>query len=292
MPKIVTVQADKKWLSAFRKNIGEGFDFREFGALDDALVCLPVESPDCLLLFLLAGENIPVDPLQQIKKFDDNLPVIVVTPPRTVSDAVTVMKAGVFDYFQEPLDSEKLKMTLFNACKMYQLTKRIFLLENRVEKKVRFDGMIGGSPQMQEIFQTIQLVAKTGATVLILGESRTGKELVARAVHYHSTRVGRKFIDINCGAIPRELLENELFGHERGAFTGADRRYQGCCERADGGTLFLDEISELEPLFHIHLLRFLQERQFTRIGGTESIQVDVRIIAATNRDLGELARTG
>ena len=145
---------------------------------------------------------------------------------------------------------------------------------------------------MQEIFQTIQLVAKTGATVLILGESGTGKELVARAVHYHSTRVGRKFIDINCGAIPRELLENELFGHERGAFTGAERRYLGCCERADGGTLFLDEISEMDPVLQVKLLRFLQERSFMRIGGNESIKVDVRIIAATNKNLEKLVQEG
>ena len=153
-------------------------------------------------------------------------------------------------------------------------------------------GMVGQSPSMQEIFNMVRMVAKSNATVLITGDSGTGKELVAKAIHDLSPRNKKKLLDINCGAIPRELLENELFGHERGAYTGADKRYLGSCERADGGTLFLDEISEMDPLLQVKLLRFLQERSFVRIGGNESISVNVRIIAATNRDIVKDVKDG
>jgi len=292
MSKILIINAGKEQSAALKRILAETVQTKAFVSMDGALSYLPTEAPDCLLLCLKENDPLPVEWISQVRQYDDHLPVLVITPPRPVDDAVALMKAGAFDYFKEPIEEEKIKIAVAHACSMYQLTQRVFLLENQSQQQTSLDDLVGSTPRMQEVFQTIRLVAKSNATVLILGESGTGKELVARAVHRHSPRVGRKFIDINCGAIPRELLENELFGHERGAFTGADRRYQGCCERADGGTLFLDEISEMEPLLQVKLLRFLQERQFTRIGGTESIQVDVRIIAATNRDLGELARTG
>ncbi len=230
--------------------------------------------------------------LERIRAVDDNIGVIVLSRSKALEDAVAAMKAGAHDYLSLPVDAEKLRHAVAKAVQLYSLTKRVYLLESQVGWQGSFDDMIGASPAMREIFTMVAMVAKSNATVLITGESGTGKELVAKAIHRHSPRSRKTFLDINCGAIPRELLENELFGHERGAYTGADRRYQGSCERADGGSLFLDEISEMDPLLQVKLLRFLQERSFVRIGGNEPISVDVRIITATNRTLQEEIESG
>jgi two-component system, NtrC family, response regulator HydG len=248
---------------------------------------------DCGLL-ILEGEDASGAPrlLERMRRWDDNLPIVVLARSAALEEVIAAMKAGAYDYLTFPVDDEKLRLAIRNAMRLYSLTKRVYLLENQMGWRDGLDDMVGASPQMQEIFTMVKMVAKSNATVLITGESGTGKELVARAVHRHSARSGRTFLDINCGAIPRELLENELFGHERGAYTGADRRYIGSCERADGGTLFLDEISEMDPLLQVKLLRFLQERSFTRVGGHESIRVDVRIIAATNRDIAKEVKEG
>ncbi len=251
---------------------------------------LSEESPHCIVIAVENPDEVSKDSfLKSIRQFDDNLPVIVLSRSKEVDAIVELMKRGVYDYLSLPTNPQKLALSVHNACRLYDLTKKVFLLEKQLGQVTHLDDMVGKSPAMQTLFQTIQNVAKTDATVLILGESGTGKELVAKAIHRLSPRDSRRFIDINCGAIPRELLENELFGHERGAYTGADKRYIGCCERANGGSLFLDEISEMDPSLQVKLLRFLQERQFTRVGGLEPIKVDVRIIAATNRNLQELA---
>jgi len=247
---------------------------------------------DCGLV-VLDGDDASGAPglVERMRSVDDNLPVIVVARSKSLQDAVGAMKAGAYDYLTMPVDEEKLRHAIGNAIRLYSLTKRVFLLENQMGWREGLDDMVGASPQMQEIFSMITMVAKSNATVLITGESGTGKELVAKAIHNHSPRKSRTFLDINCGAIPRELLENELFGHERGSYTGADKRYIGSCERADKGTLFLDEISEMDPMLQVKLLRFLQERSFTRIGGNDPIRVDVRIVAATNRDMdGEVSQ--
>ena len=223
--------------------------------------------------------------IKSIKQIDSNVPVIILARSKSPENAVEAMKVGAFDYLFQPIDAEKLKNTIHNAMKLYDLTKRVYFLETQVGWNSGVGGLLGQSSSMQEIFSMIKMVAKSNATVLISGESGTGKELVAQAIHDLSPRTKSRFLDINCGAIPRELLENELFGHERGAYTGADKRYIGSCERANGGTLFLDEISEMDPLLQVKLLRFLQERTFTRVGGNELLKVDVRILAATNRDI-------
>ena len=248
---------------------------------------------DCAVL-VLEGDDAAGAPklVEQVRASDDNLPVVVVARDRALENAVAAMRAGAYDYLSYPADGEKLRHSISNAMRLYGLTKRVFLLESQMGWRGSLDDMVGASPQMQEIFQMIRMVAKSNATVLITGESGTGKELVARAIHRHSARTRSPSIDINCGAIPRELLENELFGHERGAYTGADRRYIGSCERADGGTLFLDEISEMDPLLQVKLLRFLQERSFTRVGGNDPIKVDVRIVTATNRDIAREVSEG
>ncbi len=258
----------------------EGWD-AEAGGVDCVVIALDAEDArGCPAL------------IHRLKRRDDNLPVIVLARSSSLECGIEAMKAGAFDYLPIPVDAGKLKLVVQNAFKLYDLTKRIYLLENQLGWRGGLDDMVGHSARMQEVFSMITMVAKSNATVLITGESGTGKELVARAIHHHSARSGRTFLDINCGAIPRELLENELFGHERGSYTGADRRYIGSCERADGGTLFLDEISEMDPLLQVKLLRFLQERSFTRVGGTEPIRVDVRIITATNRDIAQEVAAG
>ncbi|MBN1283734.1 MAG: sigma-54-dependent Fis family transcriptional regulator [Proteobacteria bacterium] len=250
-------------------------------------------SVDCCLI-VIEGEDASGAPaiIEKMRSRDDNLPVVVVSRSGSLDDAISSMKAGAYDYLTMPVDEEKLRHAVGNAVRLYSLTKRVYLLENQVGWRLGLDDMVGHSHRMQEIYSMIGMVAKSNATVLITGESGTGKELVARAIHNHSERRARTFLDINCGAIPRELLENELFGHERGAYTGADRRYMGSCERADGGTLFLDEISEMDPLLQVKVLRFLQERSFVRVGGTDPIRVDVRIVTATNRDLSKEVAEG
>ncbi len=249
------------------------------------------EAPEAVVLYHESGENAS-RVLDAVKTFDDNLPLIVVAQSKALEDAVSVMKAGAYDYFSLPIDKTKLKSSVVHAVRLYGLTKRIFLLESQMGWKEGLDDIIGASAPMREIFNLVQMVAKSNATVLVQGESGTGKELIAKAIHRHSPRAGKIFLDINCGAIPRELLENEMFGHERGAYTGADRRYIGSFERAHGGTMFLDEISEMEPQLQVKLLRFLQERNFMRVGGTDPISVDVRIVAATNRNLEKMVEEG
>ncbi|MBI4365451.1 MAG: sigma-54-dependent Fis family transcriptional regulator, partial [Deltaproteobacteria bacterium] len=269
----------------------EGWTVRE-AQFTDYLTRCSLEGPDCVVAVLRNDVDAGHRLLADVHAMDDNLPVILVVSGKvSVEGAVAAMKAGAYEYFILPLDETKFQLSVAHAIRLYHLTKRVFLLENQMGWRGRFDNIIGHSAKMQEIFQLIHTVAKSNATVLITGESGTGKELVARAVHTHSARSRERFVDINCGAIPRDLLENELFGHERGAYTGADRRYLGSCERADRGTLFLDEICEMEPALQVKILRLLQERSFTRVGGTERITSDLRFVAATNRDIQtEVAR--
>lgn len=225
------------------------------------------------------------------KQINEHLPIISVMSVSQVQDVVTLMKSGAYDVLEQPVLIPKLLAAIAHAIENYRLTRRVSMLESQVQWEGRFDNLIGMSPGMQEMFHMIKTVAKSNATTLILGASGTGKELVANAIHNHSERSSGRFVDINCGAIPKELLENELFGHERGAYTGADRQYIGSIERADGGTLFLDEIGEMDVSLQVKLLRLLQEKTFQRIGGTKKIDVDIRVIAATNRDLqAEVAR--
>jgi DNA-binding NtrC family response regulator len=198
---------------------------------------------------------------------------------------VDMIRRGAADFMIRPLDASVFLKKLEREIHLYNLTKKIFMSSIETSDGYQFENMIGRSKKMQDNFQMIAAVAKSNATVLITGESGVGKELVAQAVHRLSERATHKFVDINCGAIPRELLENELFGHEKGSFTGAHKRYLGSFETAHHGTLFLDEISEMDVHLQVKLLRVLQERNFTRVGGNERINVDVRIMAATNCNL-------
>src|SRR3989338_2899148 len=246
----------------------------------------------CLFFFNREGYEGSLQALKKLRSGPDEIPVVCVSRQMNLEEAVGAMKQGAFDFLQAPADPESLLLTLQNAAKTASLKRKVMVLKSQVGWEGKFDDIVGVSAPMQEVFQMILTVAKSNATVLIIGESGTGKELVGRAIHHHSDRFKNRFIDINCGAIPRELLENELFGHERGAFTGADRQYVGSIERAHGGTLLLDEVSEMDPSLQVKLLRVLQERSFVRVGGGDLIEVDIRVIAATNKDLRKEVEKG
>lgn len=230
--------------------------------------------------------------LRQAKESDPECPVIVMTAFGTIEHAVEAMKLGAYDFIQKPIDVDHLSLMLRRCREHLALRHENLLLKEEFQKQYGFPAIVGESPRIVDVSQAIQRVAPTDSTVLLQGESGTGKELFARAIHQLSSRRDRAFVAINCAAIPSTLIENEFFGHEKGAFTGASARQIGKFELADSGTIFLDEIGELEVGMQSKLLRVLQERRFERIGGTASIDVDVRIICATNRNLEEAVKRG
>jgi two-component system NtrC family response regulator len=223
--------------------------------------------------------------LKAIKNYNKDLPVIMITAFGEVEKAVVAMKAGAFNYLSKPFNNEELLMNIRKAIEHYSLLSENVRLRGEAKVRYGFASIVGKNARMQEIYQLIEKVAPTTASVLITGESGTGKELVARAIHINSPREKQPFISVNCAALPETLLESELFGHERGAFTGATAMRKGRFELADSGTLFLDEIGDIPLSLQAKLLRVLQERNFERVGGVKPISVDVRIITATNRDL-------
>jgi len=226
-----------------------------------------------------------VELLQAIKSYNANLPVIMITAFGEVEKAVIAMKAGAYNYLVKPFNNEELIVNIRKAIEHYSLLRENLRLRDEARVRYGFASIIGKNARMQEIYRLIEKVAPTPASVLITGESGTGKELVARAIHVNSPREKGPFISVNCAALPETLLESELFGHERGAFTGATSLRKGRFELADSGTLFLDEIGDIALSLQSKLLRVLQERSFERVGGDRSINVDVRIITATNREL-------
>jgi DNA-binding NtrC family response regulator len=230
--------------------------------------------------------------LRTVRAEYPKLPFLLVTAYADVENAVSALQEGADDYMIKPVKMQELRQRV-----QLQLERRVLSDENRrlrqrLEKNFGFDGIVGGSQDMEELLDRLRVVAPTRSTVLIVGESGTGKELVANALHQNSPRAQGPFVAINCGAIPGEILESELFGHEKGAFTGAHQRRIGLIERASGGTLFLDEISELSPDLQVKLLRVLEERHIMRVGGASQIAVDFRLVAATNRDLEEWVENG
>ncbi len=226
-----------------------------------------------------------LDVLREARRADSTIPVILITAYGSVEEAVTAMKEGAFDFIQKPVDLDHLKLLIERAARQQELLRENLLLREEYAARYGFPRIVGEHESMKQASQMVQRVAATGTTVLLLGESGTGKELFARAVHHLSPRREQAFVALNCAAIPEGLVENELFGHERGAYTGAGARKMGKLELAHRGTLFLDEIGELPMAIQSKLLRVLEERRFERVGGTQSIEVDVRILVATNRDL-------
>ena len=230
--------------------------------------------------------------LKEVRKVDPALVVVMLTGYGTIESAVKAMREGAEDYVTKPVIDEEMLLTVERALKRRLLTQENEQLKRQLNRSLKLENLVGADHRMRKIYETMQTVAATRATVLITGESGTGKSLIARAIHHASPRKDKPFVEVNCGALPESLLESELFGHRKGAFTGADADRMGKFMRADGGTIFLDEISTASPAFQVKLLRILQERRFEALGSDESVEVNVRVILATNVDLKEAVERG
>ena len=245
------------------------------------------DPPDLILLDLILPDINGVDLLKAAKQAQPQVPVIILSGQDSIEVALNTLKLGAADYFSKPIDFTKLEIAVKNSLKLAQLSREIQNLQESVVKRLHFDNIVSQSGEMQEVFKLVNKVKHLDICVLILGESGTGKELIARAIHHNSNRQTGPFVVVNCASIPHDLLESELFGHERGAFTGAIQQRIGKFEQANGGTIFLDEIGELDQSLQAKILRVLQEKQFSRVGGNDVITTDARLILATNRDLWE-----
>ncbi|HAV22081.1 MAG: sigma-54-dependent Fis family transcriptional regulator [Ignavibacteria bacterium GWA2_55_11] len=243
------------------------------------------DQPDLVILDVMMPGMDGVQTLREIKRRDPDLPVIVLSAQASVETAIQLLKLGALDYLSKPVDVTKLEAATKSAFQIRDLSREVRNLRERMMSNVQFDNIISSHGEMQEVFRLVQKVKDSDIVVLVMGESGTGKELIARAVHYNGKRKDGPFIVVNCASIPPDLMESELFGHDKGAFTGAHQRRIGKFESANGGTIFLDEIGELDLALQAKLLRVIQTKTFERVGGNESLTVDVRIISATNRDL-------
>src|SRR6266446_1640359 len=249
--------------------------------------------PDVILLDLRLPDQSGLDVLRQLRQIDARIPVVVVTVVRSADSAIEAMRQGAYDYLLKPLDLQKLDRVIGEALKVACIMREpAVVVGTPPDDDQPGEAIVGSSPAMQEVYKAIGRVADQTFPVLITGESGTGKELVARAIYQHGPRAQAPFLALNCAAIPETLLESELFGHEKGAFTGADRRRIGKFEQVSGGTLFLDEIGDMPPATQAKMLRVLQEQAFERVGGNETIRTDVRLIAATHRDLKAWSEEG
>jgi DNA-binding NtrC family response regulator len=266
-----------------------GIDVARTG--EEGVRCVTERAPDVVLLDLHLPDLSGLEVYKRIREIDARIPVLFITAATEAHHAIEAMKQGAYDYLIKPLDTQHLQRVVGDALEISRLSRELTLVESPPEED-KGDTLIGSCPSMLEIFKAIGRVAGRDVTVLITGESGTGKELVARAVYHHSARSKGPFLAINCAAIPDALLESELFGHEKGAFTGADRRRIGKFEQCSGGTLFLDEVGDMPLATQGKVLRLLQDQAFERVGGNETIQTDVRLITATNRDLEEEAGKG
>jgi DNA-binding NtrC family response regulator len=293
MPKLLVIDDEPN----IRFSIEQVFSSRDLQVLgaetgEEGLRLVEEESPNVILLDIMLGDRLGLDLFHDLRRVDPKCLVIFVTGHGTTDTAIEAMKLGAYDYLVKPLDLDQLRQVLDQALAISRLMRVPAIVEEGDRPEDKPDRLIGSGAAMQAICKQIGRVAPQDVNVLVTGESGTGKELVARAIYNHSHRSQEAFLAINCAAIPESLLESELFGHERGAFTGADRRRIGKFEQSHGGTLFLDEIGDMAPGTQAKILRLLQEGQFERVGGNESIKSDVRIIAATNQDLDKLIEEG
>ncbi len=270
----------------------QGYDVLTSGSGPEALEQIQASPVDLVLTDLRMPGMDGVELLEHIKAFDPEIVVVVITAYGSIESAVDAMKKGAYHYLTKPLDKEQLTLIVQRALRTKQLSDENRSLRQELQERYEFHNIIGQSRKMQAVFRMIEKVAPSESTVIIYGESGTGKELVARALHCHSKRKDHQFLAVNCAAIPDTLLESEMFGYEKGAFTGANTQKKGLFEEAHNGTLFLDEIGDLNTVLQAKLLRVLQEGEFQRVGGTKTIKVNVRLLAATNKDLEEEVKEG
>jgi two-component system, NtrC family, nitrogen regulation response regulator NtrX len=260
----------------------DGYDVLEASSGPEGVALAEKEAPDLVFLDVKMPGMDGLEALQRIKAVNETLPVVIISGHGTVSTAVEATKAGAFDFIEKPLASERVLLTIRNALDQTRLADENRSLKRAVEVRHQ---MVGESPALRHVWDAIKRAAPTNATVLLLGESGAGKELVARSIHRNSLRSRERFVQVNCAAIPEELIESELFGHEKGSFTGATEKQIGKFEQADKGTIFLDEVGDMSPKTQAKVLRVLQEGEVERLGSARTIKVDVRVIAATNKDL-------
>jgi DNA-binding NtrC family response regulator len=293
MPSTIFVVDDEKNIRRTVRMVleGEGFSVEEASSGEEALARLPEVAADVMLLDVQLPGISGLETIERVAKLklEAQPTVLMISGHATLADAVRATKAGAYDLIEKPLDRERLMVALRNALERRAMAREVAGL--RAAAAERFE-MIGRSAPMAALFAQIQKVAPTRTRVLITGESGTGKELIARAIHQASALASKPFVKVNCAAIPRELIESELFGHERGAFTGATARKRGLFEIADGGTIFLDEVGDMVTSAQAKVLRVLQSGEFTRVGGEQALKVDVRVVAATNRDLQAAVASG
>jgi DNA-binding NtrC family response regulator len=292
MRKILIVDDEVSVRDSLRMIFKKDYQVIMAGSAEEAIIKVKSEEPDLIFLDIIMPEKDGMQALKEIRGMHPQIPVIMLTATKTLKTAVEAMKLGAYDYITKPFDVEELKLIAQKALESRDLRRENRRLQGEVEERYHFDNIIGKSKEMRDIYATIRQIAEKNSTVLIHGESGTGKELVARAIHYNSHRKNKPFVAVNCAAIPETLIESELFGHEKGAFTDAQTRRIGHFELADQGTLFLDEVSELILPTQAKILRALQERDFVRVGGGKTISVDVRLISATNKNLEELMARG
>jgi DNA-binding NtrC family response regulator len=288
---IVDDEKNMRWVLG-QSLSGDGFEVAEAADGNEALAAVAAQEPDVMVLDHRMPDKDGMEVLRTLRSKGSTFPIIMLTAHGNVALAVEAMKAGASEYLTKPFDLEELKLAIDKALKYSGLAAEVERLRSELDKEYDIQGIVASDPGMLDVLGTIQKVAPTMATVMIYGESGTGKELVARAVHNLSDRADKPFISVSAGALPETLLESELFGYEKGAFTGAVTPKPGRFEMANGGTMFLDEIGDISPVTQVKLLRVLQERKFERLGGTRTIEVDVRVVAATNQDLQQLIADG
>ncbi len=276
----------RDWLG----NVGYNVEVAESG--EAALEILRRKRVKIMLADLVMPGIDGIELMKEAKKIAPTLITVIITAYGSIQTAISAIREGAYDYIEKPFCPEKVELLIKNLVAHQDLIEENISLRRKIEDKYLFEGIIAKSPVMLKIFELVKTVAPTTATVLIMGKTGTGKEIVARAIHHQSRRRRRPFLAVSCASLPESLLESELFGHEKGAFTGAVERKKGKFEAADGGTLFLDEIGEISANTQVHLLRALEEKKITRVGGNDEIDVDVRVIAATNRDLKTLVKQG
>ncbi|OGB99312.1 MAG: Fis family transcriptional regulator [candidate division NC10 bacterium RIFCSPLOWO2_12_FULL_66_18] len=291
--KILVIDDDESLRRVLEYNLAqEGYAVLTASSGEQGLHLLKKEGADLVVTDVRMAGMDGLQVLEEVRKVDLNIQVIILTAFGTIEMAVEAMKAGAFHYISKPFNRDELKLTIKKALQLKALERENVALRQELQTRLGLDNIIAESPPMKQILEMLERVAPTETTVLILGESGTGKELIARAIHGSSPRAQGSFVAVNCAAIPENLLESELFGHVKGAFTGAIRDRVGKFEAADGGTIFLDEIGEMRPDLQVKILRCLEERSLERVGDNTLIRVDVRVLAATNKDLTKAIQAG